>query len=401
MQQISKSAHKLVVMSKLAVDFLKNIYEIPADKIAIIEHGVPDTEGTSLAVKKELAAFADRKILFTFGLLNKNKGIESVIRALPSVITNHPEVLYIVLGNTHPSVLKYSGEEYRNYLISLAERLDVSNHVLFIDRFVTDEELFTYLKNIEIYITPYLNEDQITSGTLSYAVGAGAACLSTPYWHAKELLDGGRGKLFPFKNPEALSNLLNDLLDDPCKLKAIQKTALLYAEYIKWPRIGLRYLDLSADAIKEKNNRRVRNLRAYEIGNVPVFNMAHIKRLTDDTGIVQHAKYGIPNLKEGYCLDDNSRALMMVLMSYNQYHNKEATELLPIYLSYIHYMQREDGWFRNFLHFNRSYLDEIGSEDSFGRTIWHCVILYGTHPIILIVNLPMNFSISHFQFLKN
>ncbi|QEC66682.1 glycosyltransferase [Panacibacter ginsenosidivorans] len=370
MQQIARSVHKLVVMSKLAVDFLKNIYEIPADKITIIEHGVPDTEGTSLMVKRELKAFADRKILFTFGLLSKNKGIETVIKALPSVIANHPDVLYVVLGNTHPSVLKHSGEEYRNYLISLAETLDVSNHVLFINRFVTDEELFTYLKNIEIYITPYLNEDQITSGTLSYAVGAGAACLSTPYWHAKELLDGGRGKLFPFKNAAVLSTMLNDLLDDNCKLKAIQKTALLYAEYIKWPRIGSRYLELSADAIKKKNNRRLRNSRPHEISNVPVFNMAHIKRLTDDTGIVQHAKYGIPNLKEGYCLDDNSRALIMILMSYNQHHNKEATELLPIYLSYIHYMQRDDGWFRNFLHFNRSYLDEIGSEDSFGRTIW-------------------------------
>lgn len=369
MQQIAKYAHKLVVMSKLAVEFLKTIYEIPADKITMIEHGVPDTEGTALTVKKELSAFADKKILFTFGLLSKNKGIETVIKALPSVIDTHPEVLYVVLGNTHPSVLKHSGEEYRNYLLTLAEKLDVSNHVLFINRFVTDEELFTYLKNIDIYITPYLNEDQITSGTLSYAVGAGAACLSTPYWHAKELLDNGRGKLFPFKNAEVLSELLNDLLDDPYKLKAIKKTALLYAEYIKWPRIGFRYLELSANAIKEKN-RQERNVRLHEVSAIPAFNMAHIKRLTDDTGIVQHAKYGIPNLKEGYCLDDNTRALMMALMSYNQYRNKEATELLPVYLSYIHYMQRDDGWFRNFLHFNRNYLDEIGSEDSFGRTIW-------------------------------
>jgi len=381
MQQIAKTAHKLVVMSKLAVEFLKTIYEIPADKIILIEHGVPDSEGTATTVKKELEAFNGKRLLFTFGLLSKNKGIETVIRALPTVINNHPDVIYIVLGNTHPVVLRHSGEAYRDYLISLAEKLDVSKHVHFINRFVTDEELFTFLKNIDIYITPYLNEEQITSGTLSYAVGAGAACLSTPYWHARELLDNGRGKLFGFKNAETLSGLLNELLEDPYNLKAIQKNALMYAQYIKWPCIGARYVELSAEAIKEKNNRRLYKIsKTNERVTLPSFSMAHIKRLTDDTGIVQHAKYGIPNLKEGYCLDDNSRALMMALMSYQQYHNKEAADLLPIYLSFIHYMQREDGRFRNFLHFNRSYLDNIGSEDSFGRTIWALCYLIWNAP---------------------
>jgi glycosyltransferase involved in cell wall biosynthesis len=250
MQQIAKTAHKVVVMSKLAVEFLKTIYEIPAEKITLIEHGVPDSEGTATTVKKELAAFEGKRLLFTFGLLSKNKGIETVIKALPSVIKKHPDVLYIVLGNTHPVVLRHSGETYRDYLINLAEKLDVSKHVHFINRFVTDEELFTFLKNIDIYITPYLNEEQITSGTLSYAIGGGAACLSTPYWHARELLDNGRGKLFGFKNAEALSDLLNELLDDTYKLKAIQKNALMYAQYIKWPRIGARYVELSAEAIK-------------------------------------------------------------------------------------------------------------------------------------------------------
>jgi len=380
MQQIAKTVHKLVVMSKLAVEFLKTTYEIPAEKIIIIEHGVPDSEGTSEAVKKELAAFKDKKLLFTFGLLSKNKGIETVIKALPGVINSHPDVEYIVLGNTHPTILRHSGETYREYLINLAEKLNISKHVHFINRFVTDEELFTFLKNIDIYITPYLNEEQITSGTLSYAIGAGAACLSTPYWHAKELLENGRGKLFGFKNTEVLNNLLNELLDDPHKLKNIQKNALQYAHYIKWPRIGARYMQLSAEAINEKNNKRYKTTKLYEQNNLPVFSLTHIKRLTDDTGIVQHAKYGIPNLKEGYCLDDNSRALIMILMAHQQYHNKEAADLLPIYLSYIHYMQREDGKFRNFLHFNRTYLDDIGSEDSFGRTIWALCYLMWNAP---------------------
>jgi glycosyltransferase involved in cell wall biosynthesis len=380
MQQIAKTVHKLVVMSKLAVEFLKTIYEIPADKIIVIEHGVPDSEGTSEAVKKELSSFKGKKLLFTFGLLSKNKGIETVIKALPAVINSHADVEYIILGNTHPTILRHSGETYREYLINLAEKLNISKHVHFINRFVTDEELFTFLKNIDIYITPYLNEEQITSGTLSYAIGAGAACLSTPYWHAKELLENGRGKLFGFKNTEALTNLLNELLNDPHKLKNIQKNALQYAHYIKWPRIGARYVQLSKEAISEKNNKRLKTTKIYEQNNFPVFSLAHIKRLTDDTGIVQHAKYGIPNLKEGYCLDDNARALIMILMSHQQYHSKEAADLLPIYLSYIHYMQREDGQFRNFLHFNRTYLDEIGSEDSFGRTIWALCYLIWNAP---------------------
>ena len=372
-QEIAKSSFKLAVMSKMAVEFLKDIYEVPAEKIILIEHGVPDIKDVSSKVQNELGQFKNKRKLFTFGLLSKNKGIETVIRALPDVIANHPDIVYIVLGNTHPSVLRHSGEEYRNYLINLATKLNVQEHVHFINRFVTDEELFSFLKAIDIYVTPYLNEEQITSGTLSYAIGAGAASISTPYWHAKELLDNNRGKLFPFKNSDILSELLNELLDDPVKLEAIQKNAYRYGQYLNWTSIGARYIRLAAAAVAQKNHRKVlikNNRPLLDLNKLPVFNLAHIKRLTDDTGIVQHAKYGIPNLKEGYCLDDNSRALMMVLMSYTQYRNREALELLPVYLSYVHYMQREDGWFRNFLHFNRNYLDDIGSEDSFGRTIW-------------------------------
>ncbi|CAN5530447.1 glycosyltransferase family 4 protein [soil metagenome] len=376
-QEIAKSVFKIAVMSKMAVEFLKTIYEIPAEKIILIEHGVPDTVGNSEIVKEELAVFGKKRFLFTFGLLSKNKGIETVIKALPDVIVNHPDVLYIVLGNTHPAVLRHSGEEYRDSLVNLAQRLNVDKNICFINRFVTDEELFTFLKNVDIYITPYLNEDQITSGTLSYAIGAGAASVSTPYWHAKELLDHERGKLFPFKNATALNELLNELLDDPFKLQAIQKNAYQYAQYLKWPRIGARYIKLAGEAIAEKYYRKPKSNLLFNEKNMPAFSLAHVRRLTDDTGIVQHAKYGIPNLKEGYCLDDNARALIMVLMSYEQYRNMEALELLPVYLSYIHYMQREDGCFRNFLHFNRDYLDEVGSEDSFGRTIWAlCYLMY-------------------------
>ena len=370
-QEISRKAFKMVVMSQLAVDFLKDIYQLPFEKISLIEHGVPVISTHAGSIEKELARFSHQKILFTFGLLSRNKGIETVIEALPAIVAKHPDIVYIVLGNTHPGVVRSGGEEYRDYLQQLANDLNVGKHLHFIKQFVTDEDLFAYLKAIDIYITPYLNEAQITSGTLSYAIGAGAAVVSTPYWHAQELLANGRGKLFPFKNATALSRTLNELLDEPESLAFIRNNAAAYGERLKSTHIAAAYLQLANSAISHQ----LVMMSGYKYsvhGNYPLpdISLAHIRRMTDNTGIVQHAIYGIPNLKEGYCLDDNARALLMVLMHYTRFEDQEALDLLPVYLSYIHYMQKEDGQFRNFLHFNHTYLDETGSEDSFGRTIW-------------------------------
>jgi len=367
LQQICNKASQVVVMSRLAVKFLKTIYHIPVEKISLIEHGVPHLEKIE-PLQKELLPFSNKRILFTFGLLSRNKGIETVIEALPKVVKNHPDVVYVVLGKTHPAVLRNSGEEYRNYLKGLAIKLGVKEHVYFIDKFVTDEQLFAYLKAIDIYVTPYLNEAQITSGTLSYAIGAGAVVVSTPYWHAQELLSNDRGRLYAFKDAEALSSVLNELLDDPGQMEYIGKKAFQYGEHLKWSIIGTKYFKLIAKAIDNYNE--LKEFSVLDETEIPAFSLDHLKRLTDSTGIIQHAKYGIPNWKEGYCLDDNARALITVLMAYQQLKNDEALQLMPVYLSYIHYMQREDGKFRNFLHFNRNYLDKVGSEDSFGRTIW-------------------------------
>jgi len=249
LQQISNKASKVVVMSRLAVKFLKTIYHIPDEKIALIEHGVPHLEKVE-PLQKELLPFSSKRILFTFGLLSRNKGIETVIEALPEVVKNHPDVVYVVLGKTHPAVLRNSGEEYRNYLKQLAEKSGVKEHVYFIDKFVTDEQLFAYLKATDIYITPYLNEAQITSGTLSYAIGAGTVVVSTPYWHAQELLSNDRGILFSFKDAEALSSILNELLDDPAQMEYIRKKAYQYGEHLKWPLIGGKYVKIAKDAIE-------------------------------------------------------------------------------------------------------------------------------------------------------
>jgi glycosyltransferase involved in cell wall biosynthesis len=379
LKEICKMAHKIVVMSHKAVGFLSAIYDVPKEKIALIEHGVPDIHFDPEKSKKEFK-LENKKVLLTFGFIGRSKGIETVIKALPEVVKKYPELIYIVLGKTHPNVLRHSGEEYRISLLRLVKNLHLKNHVLFLNEFIDEQSLFKYLYACDIYITPYLNEAQITSGTLSYAVGVGAAVLSTPYWHAAELLANERGRLFPFNDSDELAKTLTQLFDNPEELKKLKNKAGEYGKKITWPKTGERYLALSEKILEEEHLEVDKIESALDLLILPPFSLTHINRLTDDTGIIQHAKFGIPNLKEGYCLDDNSRALLMVLMAYRQMKDKRALELSPIYLSYIHYMQNPDGSFRNFLSFSRNFLDEKGSEDSFGRTIWALGYLLGNAP---------------------
>ncbi|AHW60568.1 glycosyltransferase family 4 protein [Draconibacterium orientale] len=379
LKEICKMAHKIVVMSHKAVDFLVGIYEVPKEKIALIEHGVPDIHFSSEKSKKEFK-LENRKVLLTFGFIGRSKGVETVINALPEVVKKHPEIIYIVLGKTHPNVLRHSGEEYRIFLLRQVKKLQLENHVTFLNEFIDERELFKYLYACDIYITPYLNEAQITSGTLSYAVGVGAAVLSTPYWHAAEMLANGKGRLFDFNDSDGLAEMLTELLENPKELSELKNKAGEYGKKITWPKTGERYVALAEEVMKDGHSVTIQKETEPDLLILPPFSLAHINRLTDDTGIIQHAKFGIPNLKEGYCLDDNSRALLMVLMAYKQMKNMRALELSPIYLSYIHYMQNANGTFRNFLSFNRNFLDETGSEDSFGRTIWALGYLLGNAP---------------------
>jgi glycosyltransferase involved in cell wall biosynthesis len=377
--EICRMANKIVVMSHKAIEFLTSIYNIEREKIVFIDHGVPDIQFNQVQSKKEFN-LENKKVLLTFGFISRNKGIETVIKSLPKVIDKYPNVLYMVLGKTHPNVLRYSGEEYRNYLQHLVKSLNLNNYVFFLNEYINQKELFKYLSAADIYITPYTNEAQITSGTLSYAIGVGSAVVSTPYWHASELLANGRGRLFDFNDSDALSAILLELLDNPEELKDLRKRAYDYGRKITWPKTGEKYVSVAEKILEEKPKLPAKKEISLDPLILPPFSLAHIKRLTDDTGIIQHANYGIPNLKEGYCLDDNARALLMVLMAYRQKKNTLALDLSPIYLSYINYMQNKDGTFRNFLSFNRNFLDEVGSEDSFGRTIWALGYLLGNAP---------------------
>lgn len=381
LSQICKMADQLVVMSHKAVAFLQDIYKVAPRKIKLIEHGVPDIQCDRVAAREELR-LNGKTVLLTFGFIGRNKGIETAISALPQVIKKHPELLYIVLGQTHPNVLHASGEEYRNQLKLQIKQLQLQDNVLLINEFADELQLFKYLAACDIYITPYTNEAQITSGTLTYAMGAGCVVVSTPYWHAAELLADGRGCLFDFRDDKALAKVLNKLLDSPKLMKDIQQKAVAYGKTIIWPKIGQKYYELAQGLQNKRPKAKIapHPIHSLDPLYLPPFSLAHIHRMTDDTGIIQHATFGIPNLKEGYCLDDNARALLMVCMAYKQKKDAYALALMPVFLSYINYMQLPNGRFRNFLSFSRQYLDDGGSEDSFGRTIWVLGYLMGNAP---------------------
>lgn len=365
-KKMGELSQKMVVMSRLAIDFLSTIYKIPSKKISLIYHGVPDF--TDVQNNDTKFKYNGKKVLSTFGFLGRSKGLETVINALPKIVNKHPNVVYVIMGQTHPNVKRHAGEEYRNYLKNLAKTNHVSEHVIFEDDFFEEEDLKKFLVGLDIYITPYLNEAQITSGTISYALGAGACIVSTPFWYAQELLSGGRGKTFAFGDSNDLANKICYLLNNPQEVINIKKKAFEYGKKMYWDKIGVEYKKMFDEIMintiidsDQKHNKKTTEL--------PRFSMDHIKRLTDDFGILEHANYSIPNYKEGYCLDDNSRALLLVLKAYELGIDKNFF-LVDTYLRFIKLMQKEDGLFHNDISYDKKFLDDIGSNDSFGRTIW-------------------------------
>ena len=369
LQRISERAQQVVVMSNLAKELLESAFLVPAEKINIIEHGVPVIQSEDRKVLRERLGWTDSRVLFTFGLLGRGKGIETSIRALPAIVEQYPETKYVVLGKTHPHVVRESGEEYREYLQQLAQELGVGDNLEMISKFASEQELFDYLRACDLYVIPYPNEAQITSGTLAYAVGAGTAVVSTPFWHAAELLQEGRGRLFPFHDSKALANTVLDLFGDRAERLCMRKLAAAYGKHLLWPRIGKEYLEVFAVAKAEYEERVQESGQPLEL---PPLDLSHLVRLMDDCGMVQHAKYAIPKREEGYCLDDNGRALLLVGMLLKQGLGNR-TQLLTYadrYISYILHAQNYDGTFRNFMSYDRRFMEIKGSEDSYGRALW-------------------------------
>jgi len=370
MTRMDSMVSKFVVMSQKARKLLQNKYDISKDKIAIIEHGIPEFPPGDPDHFKSVINLAGRTVLLSFGLISRNKGIETVLEALPKVVKRFPKFAYVILGVTHPIVKKHEGESYRISLRRMVRELELEKHVFFHDQFVSLKQLTEYLQATDIYITPYLTKNQIVSGTLAYASGSGIPVLSTPYWYAEELLSGGKGVLFPFRDSKRLEKLLIDLLDSPQKLKSIREKAFIQGRQMIWSAVARTYIELFHEVISERIQKKPVLKQRLVPTELPEISLQHVQRLTDHTGILQHAKGIVPNRKEGYCLDDNARALIMALQHYKQTESRESFELAAIYLSYIQYAQKEDGSFYNFMNYRREFLEEECSEDSQGRALW-------------------------------
>lgn len=368
-RNISHLSSAVVVMSQLAIKLAVENCGIATEKLIKIEHGVPDFEHLPVRSKEWFPENDGRRVILTFGLLGRNKGIETVIRALPQVVSVFPETLYIILGKTHPNIVKHCGEEYREWLEQLCKQYNVLDNVLFINEHVSEIQLMHYLRSADLYITPYLNKSQITSGTLSYALGAGLPIISTPYWHAEELLANERGFLFGFANHNQLSELIIKLFtDDSLRISTCVK-AEEYFKAMTWPNIGAKYLDLIHTIKPDKTKCPSEIYKSALAYKYPTVSFRHLNNLTDSNGVMQHSFFNIPDRSQGYCLDDNARTLLLLLMAKRQ--AVDGTEqLIQTCLSFILFMQDKKGWFRNFMNYKRHILSQPGSEDAYGRTMW-------------------------------
>jgi len=381
MQQIAELSDRLIVMSQLSSQFLQEIFKVPGSKIDMVPHGVPDLPFLDPNFYKDRFGVEGKAVLLTFGLLSPNKGIENVIQALPQILSKHKNVAYIVAGATHPHILRREGEKYRVGLQALAKEMGVESQVIFHNRFVSPEEMVEFIGAADIYITPYRHEAQVVSGTLAYALGAGKAIISTPYWHAIELLDDRRGALVPFQNPDAIAHKTIELLDTPAIRHAMRKRAYLFAREMVWKRVAQGYMEsfsrVRSDRMESPKVQFSGRLIEKSLGQLPELKLNHLNQMTDDTGILQHAIFTIPNRREGYTTDDNARALMLAVVLEQLDTDHRGKTAMPsanssaLYLSFLeHAFNPAKRRFKNFLRYDRRWSEPVGSEDCHGRALW-------------------------------
>jgi glycosyltransferase involved in cell wall biosynthesis len=371
MESIVELSERLVVMSTDGAALLHSVHGVDLAKIDVIPHGIPVVPERS---SKDKLVVEGRSVILTFGLLSPDKGIEHVIDAMPAILAEHPNAVYIVLGATHPHVKQQHGEAYRQMLQTRALRLGVDASVIFQNRFVSHEELVEFLGAADLYITPYLKEEQSTSGTLAYAVGCGKAVISTPYRYARELLGDGRGILVPWRDSAAISREVIGVLDDPKKRGDLQRRAATFGRSMSWPIVARRYVESFEKARMEHALRgRAARSAGKRPPELPEINLAHVHHLTDDTGMLQHATFDVPRYSDGYCLDDNARALLLMthLEEAGTHPPAVVRTLATRYLSFgNHAFDETTGRFHNFLTYARTWHDEPGSDDSYGRAMW-------------------------------
>jgi glycosyltransferase involved in cell wall biosynthesis len=374
--QLAELSDRLVVMSERSVSFLHDIYRIEAEKIVLIHHGIPDVPLLESSTYKGKFDVSEKMVLLTFGLLSPGKGIETVIDALPEIVKTHPDVIYMVVGATHPHLKAEQGEDYRISLHMRTKELGVEDHVVFHDHFVEDQDLLEFIGAADIYVTPYLNEAQIISGTLAYALGMGKAVISTPFLHAQELLADGRGRLFPFRDHVQLAREVIELLDHPDILRTMKQKAYDYGRQMIWSHVASRYIETFEQARHHRLRKSVPAHNLSPLGlrqqTLPEIKFDHLLRMTDGVGMLQHSRFTVPNREHGYCVDDNARALIVTVNAQDfKPLDTSLKDLASVYLSFIdHAFNHVTGLFRNFMSYERLWLEEKGSEDSHGRALW-------------------------------
>jgi glycosyltransferase involved in cell wall biosynthesis len=372
--EIVELSTTVIVMAQKAQELLRTVYDVPLEKIQIIPHGIPDCAFVDPSVAKLARGFAGRAVILTFGLISPNKGIEVMIDAMPEILRSRPDAVYVVLGATHPNLVRREGEAYRNGLRERTRLLDIEAHVVFLDQFVDRATLVDFISMCDVYVTPYLNEAQMTSGTLAYSFGVGKAIVSTPYWHARELLAEGRGILVPFGDSSATGREIAALLTDDERRQRLCREAYAYSRHMTWPRTGERYMSEFARAV-ESHRRDSRRLGVATFTStqrvVPGMCLTHFLSMCDDTGLIQHAIRSVPDRAHGYCVDDNARALLLSC-ALNVPNEQPLSEVLTARLAAFvqHAWNPATRRFRNFMGFARDWLEDTGSEDSHGRTLW-------------------------------
>lgn len=374
LDQILGLSERVVVMAEKGRELLVEVYGAAPGKIEVIAHGIPDFAFVEPDGAKQRLGFADKTVILTFGLLSPNKGIEVMIDAMPAVLQSRPDAVYVVLGSTHPNLVREQGEAYRDSLVARARKLGISQHVVFVDKFVDRPSLLEYISMCDVYVTPYLDQAQMTSGTLAYSFGLGKAVVSTPYWHALELLADNRGILVPFDDATATGTEIAALLRDEPRRQSIRRRAYAESRMMTWEQTAARYLTAleAASRARPKPVAKVHRItRAGDLRQLPPLAFDHLDAMTDDTGLYQHAVHSVPDRAHGYCVDDNARGLLLAASLAALDGDRLPDRMTATYAAFVqHAFNRDTGRFRNFMSFDRRWLEEQGSEDSHGRTLW-------------------------------
>ena len=365
---------KVVVMAEKGRELLRSVYAVPAEKIEVIPHGIPDAPFADPTAAKSRLGFAGKPTILTFGLLSPNKGIEVMIDAMPEILRNKPDAVYVVLGATHPNLVREQGETYRESLLARVRDRGVAAHVVFLDRFVDKPTLLDFIEMCDVYVTPYLNEGQMTSGTLAYSFGMGKAVVSTPYWHAQELLADDRGVLVPFNDVAATAKEISGLLTDDSRRERMRKRAYASSRSMTWERTASRY----AAVFESVRRAAVTGLEAVRQDAIPSaatlpprVKLDHLELMCDDTGLLQHATHSLPDRRHGYCVDDNARALLVSSVLNSPGERPMAEAFCVRFAAFVQHAWNPDRKrFRNFMSYDRRWLEDVGSEDSHGRSLW-------------------------------